>query len=338
MKRFFYIIVIVQQSYNLYSQETILKVDTLEFQKGYPTVHTTAIQQLQSFPSPRYAPNNSFIRLFNWMNSKFMAGGGQPNVNDAYSIPEAVKIQEELILHWNYFLTIQNSGMASNKEAINNSKLPLKLYIDLANKNPKVPLAITTFWMQLSPKKMGLHDEKPAILKKNYPNSYYIKDATGTVTKKMLNFAAPDSIFINDGNLQKICLQNILSHLTRPVNMINENGEEPPGANNISILAGDKDMVADKNKTGISDWKIYAAQKKKHARNMYSSQFLKLPELKNTWFTIYAVEGGPIDRFDWETSKSSCSKIKGNYYSTPDFYPRTPDNWKKWKDVVLVGR
>ncbi|CAN5548905.1 hypothetical protein BH10BAC1_BH10BAC1_17500 [soil metagenome] len=318
-------------TFKLFSQENSLKIDTLEFQIGYPTLHTSAIQQLQAYPSPRYTPNNSFIRLFNWMNSKYMAGGGQPGIKDAVSIPESVRIQEELILHWNYFLTLQNSGMAQTKESYNNPKLPLKQFIDLANKYPEVPLAVTTFWLQLSPKRMGLKDDKPAILKKDYPNSFYIKDASRNMTKKILNFAAPDSIFMKDGNLQKICLQNILSHLTRPINMINENGEEGPGPQHIGILSGDKDMIADKNKLGITNWSIYAAQKKKQARDIYSAQFLKLPELKNTWFTVYAVEGGPINRFNWETSKSTCSKIKGNYYSTSDFYPRTPDNWKTWK-------
>jgi hypothetical protein len=68
--------------------------------------------------------------------------------------------------------------------------------------------------------------------------------------------------------------------------------------------------------------------KKKHFRQLYSSQFMdSIPKLKNTAFTIYALEGGPVDRFDWHSSKETSSKIKGNYYSTPDFYPRKPKNW-----------
>lgn len=312
-------------------QSQTLTIDTLEFQIGYPYKPSTALQQLQSYPSPRYQPNNSFIRLFNWMNSKFMASGGQPGVKDADAISNAIKIQEELILNWNYFITIQNSGMASSSKAYDDPKGMLKPYIDLANKYPQIPLAVTTFWMQLSPQKMGFQEKTPGILKKNYPDSFYIKDETEIVIKRVLNFTAPDSIFIKDGECQKICIKNILTHLTRPINMINENGEEPPGAHHIGMLSKDKDMINEKNKLGIKDWDIYASQKKKHMRKLYADQFLKLPELKNTWYSIYNVEGGPINRFDWETSKSMCTKIKGNYYSTPDFYPRWPENWKKWK-------
>lgn len=314
-----------------FSQEVTPAIDTLEFQVGYPNVHSTAIQQLQSYPSPRYVADNSFIRLFNWMNSRYMAGGGQKEVKEQNAIKDAMKIQEELILHWNYFLTIQNSGMATSSDSYNNPNGIFRAYIDLANKYPQIPLALTTFWMQLAPSKMGFSDKIPRILKKDYPDSFYIKDASGNVIKRILNFAAPDSIFIKDGQLQKICISNILLHLTRPINIINENGEEPPGAHHIGSISQDKDMIADKNRSGINDWNIYAANRKKNMRKLYSDQFMKMPELKNTVFTIYNVEGGPINRFDWQTSKASCSKIKGNYYSTPDFYPRTPDNWKTWK-------
>src|SRR3989344_3561948 len=55
----------------IYSQVPISTIDTLEFQIGYPNKPSTAIEQLQSYPSPRYQTNNSFVRLFNWMNSKF---------------------------------------------------------------------------------------------------------------------------------------------------------------------------------------------------------------------------------------------------------------------------
>lgn len=306
-------------------------IDTLEFQPGYPNKHTTALEQLQSFPSPRYQPGNSFIRIFNWMNPKFMAGGGQPGMKDLTVNLESGRIQEELALNWNYFITIPNSGMAASKETAFKPNQPLKIYVDLANAHPEIPLAVTTFWLQLRPQLMGYKTKTPNILKKDFPNKLYIKDASGAVVKNVLNFAAPDSLFVQDGKYQKILLQNLLSQLTRPIDFISENGEESPAAHHISLISDDADMIADKKKLRIDDWKIYASVKKTHMRKLYSDQFMKLPELKNTVFSIYSVEGGPVYRFDWETSKISCSKIKGNYYSTPDFYPRYPDNWKIWK-------
>jgi hypothetical protein len=307
------------------------KIDTLEFQTGYPDHSPSALQQLQSFPSPRYKPSNDLIRLFNWMNPNFMGGGGQPGVSKESAIDNAFKIQEELILRWNYFLFIPNATHAFNPKTFSDPKSAFSSYVKLANKYPQVPLGVTIFWMQLKPMNLGYSQKAVNVLLPDLPDRFYIKDNAGNVIKRRLNFAAPDSLFIADGQMQKKCIQELLKHLTRPIDLINENGEEPPGVFTEKQLSEDADMISEKEKMGIKSWKIYISEKKQHFRNLYSSQFMSLPELKNTWFTVYCVEGGPIDRFNWNASKKTCSKIKGNYYSTPDFYPRHPDNWRTWK-------
>jgi hypothetical protein len=306
-------------------------IDTLEFQPGYPLSSLSALQQLESFPSPRYIPGNDLIRLFNWMNPFYMGGGGQKEVKKKAGIETAFKIQEELILHWNYFLFIPNATYAFDSNSFSDPNSPFSSYVKLANKYPEVPLGTTVFWMQLQPEKLGYRQKRPNILLQDLPDRFYVKDNAGAVVKRRINFAAPDSIFMKDGKMQAKCIRNLLDHLTRPIDLINENGEEPPGNMGESDVSGDKDMIADKKKLGIGDWKIYMAVKKQHIRNVYSSQFMSFPELKKTWFTVYAVEGGPINRFDWNASKKTCSQIKGNYYSTPDFYPRHPNNWKLWQ-------
>ncbi|MCW3101593.1 MAG: hypothetical protein JWO09_33 [Bacteroidetes bacterium] len=306
-------------------------IDTLEFQPGYPLRSASALQQLESFPSPRYVPGNDLIRLFNWMNPLYMGGLGQKEIKKKDAIEAAYKIQEELILHWNYFLFIPNATYAFDANPFSDPNSPFGSYVKLANKYPEVPLGTTVFWMQLQPEKLGYKKKRPNILLQDLPDRFYVKDKTGAVVKKRINFAAPDSLFAEDGQMQKKCLQNLLDHLTRPIDLINENGEEPPGNMSESDVSGDADMIADKKKLGIGNWNIYMAVKKQHIRTVYSSQFMSLPALKKTWFTVYAVEGGPINRFDWNASKKTCSQIKGNYYSTPDFYPRHPNNWKLWQ-------
>jgi hypothetical protein len=320
------LLIISTTNYKIQAQE----IDPLEFQTGYPLSSPTALQQLESFPSPRYKKGNGLIRLFNWMNPNYMGGGGQPDISKIQSIETAFKIQEELILRWNYFIFIPNSTFAF-PQSLADPKSPLASYVKLANKYPEIPLGTTIFWMQLQPLRLGYSKKKPNILLADHPDHFYVKDNTGKVIKRRLNFAAPDSLFIQDGQMQKQCLQNLLSHLTRPIDLINENGEEPPGVMKEALVSGDADMIADKNKLGISNWHIYMSAKKQYFRKLYSSQFMSLPELKNTWFTVYCVEGGPIDRFNWNSTKSTCSLIKGNYYSTPDFYPRNPNNWRTWK-------
>lgn len=306
-------------------------IDSLEFQLGYPGQSAIALEQLKNYPAPRYKNSNDLIRLFNWMNPAYMGGQGQAGITNQQYIKTAVDLEEELITHWNYFIFIPNSTFMFNEEMYSNPKSLFQPLTELANKHPEVPLATTIFWLQLQPQKLGGIKKKSNIALSDLPDKFYIKDASGKVIKRRINFAAPDSLFAADGQLQKKCLQNLMQHLTRPINFINENGEEGAGAYGESTLSGDADMIADKEKLHINDWKIYAATKKQHQREVYASQFMSLPELKNTWFSVYAVEGGPIDRFDWNASKKTGSAIKGNYYSTPDFYPRTPDNWRTWK-------
>lgn len=305
--------------------------DSLEFQPGFPGHSASTLEQLKSFPSPRYKPGNNLIRLFNWMNPNYLGGGGQPGINKLQAVENAVHLQEELITHWNYFLFIPNSTYALDIKTLKDPSTSLGSYIRLANQHPEIPLGTTIFWMQLQPMKLGFPNQKANVIRPDFPDKFYIKDNSGKVIKKKLSFAAPDSLFIADGQAQKKCIQNLLSCLKRPINLINENGEEPPGVYGESTLSGDEDILADKKKLAIDDWHIYVSVKKQHFRELYSSQFMSLPELKNTWFTVYCVEGGPIDRFDWNSTKRTCSLINGNYYSTPDFYPRKPDNWRTWK-------
>jgi hypothetical protein len=265
------------------------------------------------------------------MNPNYMGGGGQPGENRALSIENAFQLQEELILNWNYFIYIPSVTSAHNPAAFTDKNSMLYSYVKLANKYPEIPLGVTTFWMHLQPHKLGYTYKKPNVLRTDLPDRFYIKDIAGNVIKRRLNFAAPDSLFIQDGKMQAKCIQNLLNNLSRSIDLINENGEEPPGVFPESQVSGDKDMIVEKEKLGIESWKIYMSLKKAHFRKLYSSQFMSIPELKNTLYTTYIIEGGPIDRFHWNSTKDCVSKIKGNYYSTPDFYPRYPDNWRTWK-------
>jgi hypothetical protein len=306
-------------------------IDTLEFQKGYPTIQNNALEQLKSFPSPRYKSNNTFLRLFNWMSPHYMGGKGQKNISLEQSINNAVAIQEELCLNWNYMIVLPNPSGLKDETSIINPKIPYKRYIDFANAHPEIPLTLTTFWLQTNPKLFGYEQRGPNVSRQDHPEAFYIADKNKIMKWKKISYAAPDSLFIKDGIIVRKNIEVILKQLTRPINIINENGEEPPNVFSKAILENDPALVKDKNDLKIADWDDYIAIKKTKIRTLYSSQFMSLPELKNTAFTIYAVEGGPINRFDWHFSKTSCSKIKDNYYSTPDFYPRTPDNWKSWK-------
>ncbi len=301
-------------------------VDTSEFQIGYPGSKNNAITQLKGYPSPRYVPNTNFFRIYNWMDPAYSGGQGQPGLTAPAVIRNAVAIQEELALNWNYFIVIPNSVIAQNEMTYKNGNSPLKAYVDLANKYPNVSLGVTTFWTQIRPDNFGYKIKSANIVRTDLPNGLYI-DTSAYFKNKVLNYTAPDSLFTNDGKIQALYIQNIVNHLTRPITLINENGEEPPLFYPDRIVMQDKSMCAAKLKGKYSSWDQYQSTRKKALRNLYTSQFLKLPALNKTAFTIYQNDGVPGYRFNWNIGKSMCSKINGNYYATSDYYPQYPSNW-----------
>jgi hypothetical protein len=315
---------------NACSQVNNTGIDTLEFQIGYPNYRKSAYEQLTNYPSPRYKSFNNFHRLFNWINTAKLGGAGIPGIDKSVSNAKSILFQKELALNWNYCFVMRPHALFTDK-AINDPSTNYKAMIDLVNQYPEIPLGIITFWPDSYKRSSDNSKQKTNTYRKDFPDSFYIKNKEGIVTKRVLNFAAPDSLFIQDGQIQKTFIESIIHYLKRPINTINDNAEEPPRAFSDKELEEDADMIADKNKLGIATWKVYKAQKKARFRNLYKSQIVdSIAECKNTEFTFYCTEGGPIDRFDWNTIKISNTKIKGNYYSTPDFYVRWPYNWPKW--------
>ena len=89
-----------------------------------------------------------------------------------------------------------------------------------------------------------------------------------------------------DGLTQKYYLQNILQNLKRPVNMVNENGEEPPGPYVLKAIQENKIMQHWKDSLKINDWYEFMSLEKLKMREKYSSCFMnEIPELKNTLFS-----------------------------------------------------
>lgn len=312
------------------AQNDSVRVDSLEFPLGFPgkTRHS-ALQQLTSFPAPRYATGHDFHYLFDWMNPDYLGGKGQNEVSPKDVVRNGVAIQKELAFHWNYNIVISNTVMAYNDDSYNDKNRSYNAYVQLANEFPQIPLGVITFWQQIRPNAFGYKAPSSNVHSQALPPENYISDPKHQLKNKRISFAANDSLFSADGKIQRLYLENILKHLTRPIDMINENGEEQPMPVISSVMKSDSAMLQEMTKLKTKDWKEYMSIKKRKFRLLYKSQFMdSLPQLKNTAFTMYQIDAGPIDRFDWNMSKSICSKINGNYYGTPDLYPQIPKNWK----------
>jgi len=260
------------------------------------------------------------------MDPNYLGSAGQPGVRRNDAVNNGCLIQKELITNWNYGIVIANSGTFYGYK---DTACPVLL--KLANTYPNVSLDVITFWTQTRPTALGYESKKPMILNPAVDSAYSITFDAGGKKIKELNFNFPDSLIHIDGEVQKLYISAILKYLKRPINRINENGEEPPNSSLASIIKTDPVMIRMKDSMKIDSWEDFVATRKLQMRDVFSSAFMKgLPELKNTQFSFYIVEGGPIDRFKWSILKKCMTPINGIYYSTPDFYPRWPKNWKDW--------
>lgn len=249
------------------AQQIPTNIDSVQYPKGYPNPSLTAINQLLSYPAPRYMSGNKLHVLFNWMNPEYMGGKGQKGLNSKTTSNNAIAIQKELITNWNYGIVIPNAGVAF--VGVKTGATPT--IIELANQYPKIPLHIITFWMQIRPKIICYNSPKAFILNKFLDSSLYITFDFYGKMKREINFNFPDSLIKIDGHTQKYYLSKIINCLTRPIDMINENGEEPPGPYLIDAIQKDKTMIRMKDSMNIGSWKEFMATRKLQMRNNYSS-------------------------------------------------------------------
>jgi hypothetical protein len=299
----------------------------LQYPVGYPTREASALRQLENYPLPRYLPGNHLLRLFDWMNPAYLASNGQPGVRPEDVASYSYQIQKELITYWNYGIVISNSGTYSGYK---DTACPQIL--QLANAYPNVSLDIITFWTQERPSVLGYNSKVPLIYNHTIDSAYSVTFDRDNKKITEINFNYPDSLIHIDGEVQKFYISKILKFLKRPINRINENGEEPPDIFLIPYIKNDPAIIRMKDSMKIDSWEDFAATRKLQMRNVFSNSFLKeLPELQNTMFSFYIVEGGPVDRFKWPILKKCMTQVIGDYYSTPDFYPRWPHNWNDWE-------
>jgi len=262
------------------------------------------------------------------MDPMFLGGNGQKGISTNDAVAASVAIQEELALHWHYNIVIHNTKLAATQNYLKNKNHPFTAYINLANQHPEIPLGVVCFWVQTIPKALG-YPYTRSFLADGVSPEYRLDVNVYGQKKKEWRFNLPDSIPELDGTVQRFYFKNILAGLIRPIDFISENGEEPPGPYDYSILKTDAATQTDMRRLGISDIDLYVANRKLHLRRLYASQFLdSIPELKQAGFSFYQVDGGPVDRFDWNTMRKIQRPINGCYYSTFDVYPRWPSNWR----------
>lgn len=292
------------------------QIDPLEFPPGHPNVTVSAIDQLKSFPLPRYKPGHTLLQNFNWIDPIYFGGRFQSGVTDAQAVTNSVEIQTELAKNFNYYVNISWSTDNFNTA-----------WKNLANANPQWPVGMLTFRAQTGTK----------IFNQSLPSSNYLQNSSGqyldvngsVTTNKVWRPTAPVSSYTPDGQQARSWIDAALSGLTRNVDLVNEDGEVFWLYQN-SALAADPQVAAAKAASGL-DWETFLAQKvKENDQQAYRDQFMSLPQLQNAKFTEYRMDGQREWNFRWEQMRYISTQIKGQYYSTSDFYVRWPSNWKDW--------
>ncbi|MEM7367596.1 MAG: LamG-like jellyroll fold domain-containing protein [Bacteroidota bacterium] len=331
------------KSYNPKTSQTLplpkeakakVTIDYREYAPGHPAVKLLPLDQLRDFPLPRFRIGHGLKRHYNWMEPRFLGGHKSADVGPLDALQASVDIQEELAVNWNYTIIIHNAttGRTGTNSYVN-------AWTELANRHPDIPLGITTLWAQVLLTDHGVSPRKKAnIISQDLPDQAYIQDAKGqhlgrkgevNPRHKQISPVLPDKFIIEDAQKQGSYLKTIQKKLTRPINIINENGEVPYAGTDPEILERDPAIVRDKQRLGIQDWAEYQAVKKTHQRSLYRDEMLKAAGLSDIAFSWYGIDGGPT-RHPWKIAKAIQTPYEGQHYSTPDFYPRWPNNWYKW--------
>lgn len=294
-------------------------VDLTEFAPGHPSVTLDATEQIVRFPLPRYKQGHTLMKNFNWMDSKFLGGALQSGVSNQQAANNGAAIQTEMAKNFNYYFNV-DFGTSVYANA----------YVTAANANPDFKISAITLRSQIN-------SNTPELVNQSKTASHYLQDGSAnfldangnTTSYKIWRPTAPTSSYVSDGQYYLNLFNDLFTRLNRPVDIINENGEIFPLISD-NAMDKDPDVRAAKIASGL-DYQTFLA--KKFAENetqSFRDIFMAHPQLANSKFTEYAVDGYPQYRMKYSEARKVNSMFNGQYYSTPDFYPRWPNNWKNW--------
>ena len=319
-------------------------VDVNDYAIGHPNYTTSATEQLLTFPIPRYKKGHTLLPNFNWLGMEYFASAYQPGVSNGTAVANSVAIQRELVKNYNYYLLVASN--TNTYSSYNNTSTFQGAWMQLANQNPSWPTGVISFWAQINPQNAGFSSNSGYISNKNLPASHYLKNSSGqfldingsTTTNKIWSPAAPVDSFYKDGLTQKFLMQQLLNSMTRPLNLVCENGEVIPKPVSTA-MQNDPIVLSDKNASGL-DWDTYLGNRKLKTANVYRDQFMNLPALANTKYAEYQVSGS-TSRHKYSEARNINKAINGQVYATPDFYPRWSSNWltgvsawNGWKHMI----
>ncbi len=330
--------------YLLVVQEAILgqdvlfsdKVDKKEFAPGYPDYNISALEQLRRFPAPRFEFSNRPPRNFPWFAINYLsrdfsrAEYGSNGRNDPQA---AVLLMDELVRHWNYFIEIPclRRDSADASEAYGDTATIEGKLVWYANSHPEIPVATITNQLQNDGRHLGF-GHKNFIRSQDLPDFYYLRDRRGGFLKrngrKILSPLMPLDIVEKDGQVSRMYLRQLLKHLNRPIDFINENGEVFGHTIPFSTFAQDPTVYGDMMKRGV-DASTYSGWFQNRIDSCYRATILSERLLSSSRFTFYNVSEVKNEYWpDYPSRMNTNSLVNGHHRSTPSFYVRYPSIWR----------
>ncbi|MFT3949705.1 MAG: hypothetical protein QM763_22265 [Agriterribacter sp.] len=312
------------------------EVDPKEFAPGYPDYTIQAIDQLRSFPLPRYNNAVKIKRNMSWMDISYLhrqlpsAGGKGFGKVDAGN---AVAISEEMAKHWNYYIDIPVLRVAEDiaaKVYADTNTLQGAL-INYANKNPQYPVSTIMIQAQVKPVNAGFDSQVPYVSSQNLPDHYYFRDAGDSPIvynrRKNLSPLMPLDIIEKDGKTSRFYLDQLLKYLHWPPALINENGEVFGHILPETLLKSDPRVWADYYKSGLT-LSQYSGRFQFRMDSVYRNAIITGLD-KNVHFSFYNLSAFNSGFWpDYSIRRTLNRWDEDIILPTPDFYPRWPYNWQ----------
>lgn len=313
-----------------------------EFAPGHPNPTIDPIEELKAFPAVRVKPNHTLFPNYMVFNPSDVAGQRQVSYSKPVLKQRSIDVQLELCRHFSYAVQLTHNTTRFYNFADTNEVDGA--FIKLANQNPQWKATANTYWPQTKLSDIGRPQNTPHILNKNLPAPNYLRnssgqylDMSGNVTtstnSRSISPEAPLDSFRVDGQTQRFYLQQLLSRVTRPIDLLFENGEVIPTWSE-SGLQKDPTCVSSYSSLGLGTWKRYKGNRFTRLTSAYMNEWRGLSGLGNTRIFHYYLSGHPVYDLSWQDTRTIQSRTNNQYYANGDIYTRWPGNWRYWSGAA----
>lgn len=284
-------------------------------------VSTLPTDQINKFPTPRYKPNHTMMRNVNWMDPFYLGGQFQSWSPTTTTIGNyGSQISLELGKNYNYYLPIY---WGANINDPRDTAL-----IGVANRNPNIPLQLVTFRAQIPSQ----------LINQNKPADQYLQNASGqflnannqvVTTGKIWRPTSSPSNYSSDGTNVYNRLNTIATKLNRQISLVSDNGEIFPHITDAA-LANDPVVNANRISLGLNGRQYLSRKMAENDNQAYRDIIMNHPLTLGGKYAYYPITEDPAGYYNWSEARKLNTPINGQYYSTSDFYPRWPNNWRYW--------